>query len=246
MILSLQFALAALVSIYSQDAAGIEVVITRHGEKCVSGPCKPHDPTNLSPDGYARADYLAKCFATRSSVMPSLPFTGRDKIAGFDGKPWIFGPACHREKELAKPLAGKLGIKLNWFNCDTTTDFKCAKSHVEAAHKAGAPKIWLVWEHKNIPKLASALGLKNAPGWPSKCCQDAGGVDKDKSRNNPGCYDKIWTFQYPNPKGLTKLCQGFKGKSTDQCGIFRPSSNLTEEDIYATNSSLAANELVVV
>merc|ERR1712118_35993 len=124
----------------------ITIVLTRHGEKCVKGCKGKQSGADLTADGRARADYLKKCFATGSSALPALPFTSSDSIAGFDGKNPF---PCHREKELAMPLANAVGIdtKSSW-NCDTYYDYGCAERHVKAAIKKGSQKIWLVWEHR--------------------------------------------------------------------------------------------------
>jgi len=210
-------AVAMMISVllHSPVAAGVLIVLTRHGEKCAGGCTAKSSGNDLSPDGYARASYLAKCFDASSAAFPNGP---PDAIVGTS--------ASNRERELAAPLAKKLNIKMI-MNCLDTTPlgYGCAKKHIEDAAKNGAKSVWVVWEHKNIPPLARYLGAHSAPSkWPDNCC--CTDVDKDKSRNSPGCYDQIWQFQFQTGSGFKVLHQGFQPQGA--CRIGSNSMNVTE------------------
>jgi hypothetical protein len=221
---SLPAAMAALM-LHIRLASGVLVVLTRHGEKCLKKSCHAKDTgMDLSPDGYARASYLANCFDRSSAAFPSGP---PEAIVGTS--------SSHRERELAAPLAKKLNIHMNMECLDTTPlGYGCAKKHIEDAAKKGAKTVWVVWEHKNIPPLARYLGAHSAPGsWPGKCCCTA--VDNDNSRNTPGCYDQIWQFEFGTGANFKVLHQGFQPNGACNIGSLASgsllSANLTQQAV---------------
>lgn len=209
----------------SPVVTAVLVVLTRHGEKCVKGSCSAKSSGNdLSPDGVARASYLANCFDKSSDAFPQGP---PDAIVGTS--------ASNRERELAAPLAKKLNIQMKMDCLDTTPlGYGCAKGHIKDAAKKGAKTVWVVWEHKNIPPLARYLGATSAPkSWPGSCC--CTDVDSDKTRNTPGCYDQIWQFELGTGSDFKILHQGFQPEGACSIGSgeakFMHAGNLTHEPV---------------
>lgn len=150
--------------------SNLKVVIIRHAEKPASG------GDNLSCQGQNRATKLPEIITQKF------------------GKPnYIYVPALKSDKSTAHsrmfqtdtPLAIKYDIAIN--SKYSETDYAdIAKSVFE---KSGT--VLLVWSHSEIPDLAEALGLSNAPDWEK---QD---------------FDGMWVLTYADKKPLlTKDAEG--------------------------------------
>ena len=140
-----------------------KIVLIRHGEKPANG-------DNLSCKGFNRAKLL-------------VPVLDR-KFGAFN---YIFVPALSTGKstgrsrmfETAMPYAIKHNIDINTKYDET--DFKETAKGV--LKKSG--NILLVWEHKNIPGVVKALGIK----------------DKDLKWDDND-FDSIWIITYVKGKAM--------------------------------------------
>lgn len=125
------------------------VIIIRHGEK-------PKDGDNLDCKGLNRALALPKSLARQFSI-PLYTYAAAISTGGSTTRARMF--------ELVVPLAVKYNLTVN-----TKHDEKDVAGTAHAViGKLGSKRkhgtILLVWEHNNIPPLATALGIKNAPKW---------------------------------------------------------------------------------
>jgi broad specificity phosphatase PhoE len=119
------------------------VMIIRHAEK----PAGSGDP-NLSPQGYQRADALAKVIPEHFPKPDFLIATMKSK-------------GSNRPAETITPLSKAIDETI-------ATTFK-ADDVAELAHevltdpKYDGKTLLIAWHHGKIPELAKALGVKNAP-----------------------------------------------------------------------------------
>ena len=144
---------------FAQSAAIQKIVIIRHGEKPVNG-------DNLSCKGFNRAKMLTAVLNKKFGVfncvfVPAL----------------IEGKHTKRSRmfETIIPYAVKYNIDINTKYDET--DFSGTANGI--LKKSG--NILLVWEHKNIPGIVNALGIK---------AKDLKWDDND--------FDSIWIITYLN------------------------------------------------
>lgn len=148
-----------------------QVLIIRHAEKS-----DLKTDADLNRRGYARAAALPALFPAHFE-MPDFIFASRQS------------KHSNRPVETLTPLARALQLKIN--NTFADADYRfLAKTLLSNPIYAG--KIVLIcWHHENIPGLAHALGVKDAPSrWPEKQ------------------FDKVWRIEYPEGiPTLTELAQ---------------------------------------
>ncbi len=165
-------------NIYAQDS----VIIIRHGEK-------PADGDNLNCMGFNRSLGIPAVLSSKFSIpsyvyVPSLDCGKATKhsrmfqtVTPFAVQYNLTINSKHGKsdtKDLAKAVTGKLGTK--------------------GTHGT----ILIVWEHKNIKDIATAMGVKNVPSWP----------DDD--------FDSIWIITNAGTKNATRdtTSEGLNGVST--------------------------------
>ena len=150
--------------------SNLKVVIIRHGEKPASG------GDNLSCQGQNRATKLPEIITQKF------------------GKPdYIYVPALKSDKstahsrmfQTATPLAIKYDIAIN--SKYSETDYADIANSV--FKKTGT--VLMVWSHSEIPALAEALGVSDAPDWQK---QD---------------FDGVWVLTYADIK--PRLTQDIEG-----------------------------------
>jgi hypothetical protein len=156
----------------------LKVVIIRHGEK-------PADGDNLSCQGQNRAMQLPAVLAAKI------------------GKPdYTYVPALKTDKatthsrmfQTVTPFAVKYNLTIN--SKYGGNDFADISNSV--FKKSGT--VLMVWNHSEIPDLASALGVENPPHW----------ADAD--------FDGIWVISYS--EGKAKLTAEQEGLSpTENCSF---------------------------
>ena len=127
----------------------------------------------MNPRGYERAAALPTLFPARFET-PDYLFASRQS------------KRSNRPVETLTPLAGALGLKIDSTFADADYRF-LAKILLGRAMYAG--KILLIcWHHENIPGLARALGVTDAPArWPEKG------------------FDLIWSIEYA--EGVPRLTE---------------------------------------
>ena len=124
------------------DATGLKqtAILIRHGEK-------PKDGDDLSPRGEQRAKCLADHFAHRG-------LTGLFAYTDHPSK---------RSVETLMPLSNSLSLPID-------TDFGRDDVDGLVKHLSSLPEeavVLICWEHKVLTTIAKALGVKNAPEYPS-------------------------------------------------------------------------------
>lgn len=143
----------------------ITVVIIRHGEK--------NEATgNLSCKGLNRAMSIPKVLNAKYKKFSYIyvPTVTAGKTTGHA-----------RMLQTVTPLATQANISVN---SNFTVNAADALAH-DIMKRSGT--VLLVWEHENIPEIAAALGVKDAPKW----------SDKD--------YDGIWVINFSlSKKGKQK------------------------------------------
>jgi hypothetical protein len=170
-------------SLAAQDAPSaktpVVVFIIRHAEKPVG---EGKDP-NLTPQGFERARALPSLF-----VMTP----GANQPARFPRPNYLFAAAAtkgsNRPIETITPLAQTLRLGINHDYVDAETG-PLAKELMSGRY---AGKVVVVsWHHGEIPHLAQALGVTDAPKhW------------------DPAVFDRIWEVRWENGQAhLTILPQ---------------------------------------
>jgi hypothetical protein len=140
------------------------ILLMRHAEKPLTDPKDP----NLSPEGFQRAQALPKLFLDGTLPKPDYLFAT--------------APASHsnRPAETIAPLAKALDLKIN-------VDYEDIEAGPLAKKILGgkyAGKVVVIaWHHGEIPNVARALGVTDAPKkWDSDV------------------FDQIWKIQYVDGK----------------------------------------------
>ena len=133
-----------------QSKAPAMVFIIRHAEK----PMEDKDP-NLSPMGYKRAEALPSLF---------IPMPGSHTLPRFPRPQVLFAtdPSKHSNRpiETITPLSQSLHLKIGHDFSDL--DFSALAKEVLSGKYAG--KVVLIcWHHGEIPHLAQAFGVTDAP-----------------------------------------------------------------------------------
>jgi hypothetical protein len=91
--------------------------------------------------------------------------------------------------ETITPLAKALGLKIN--NTFANEEYAELARHVLGKPEYAGKTLLICWHHGNIPALAHALGVENAPSpWPETQ------------------FDRVWRITFPNGvSALTNLPQ---------------------------------------
>lgn len=148
-----------------------QILIIRHAEKS-----DLKTDVDLNPRGYARAAALPTLFPSRFPI-PDFLFAARQS------------KHSNRPVETITPLARALGLKID--NTYPNEDFGGLARRVLKQPVYGGKIVLICWHHENIPALARALGVTNAPAhWPEKR------------------FDQVWRIEYPEgAAALTELGQ---------------------------------------
>ena len=165
-------------SSYAQDT----IVIIRHGEK-------PAEGDNLCPKGQSRALALPPVLSSKFSIplytyVPTIG-TGSAKTTHI------------RMMETVAPFAIQYNLQVGSEYGESDISGITGKIKEKLGHKQKHGIILLVWEHKNIPLIATALGVKGNLSWP-KCD-----------------FDSIWiiTKAFTSSATLTVTKEGLNGVS---------------------------------
>jgi hypothetical protein len=155
--------LANLLIFSNAWATPAQILIIRHAEKPLTGP-------NLSPEGEARANALIGFFQKDPRMLQyGLP------VAIYAASPTKEDGSL-RSIETVEPLAKALNLPIHEeFNKDEYAD---AAAEILNDVEYEGRMVLLSWEHKVIPSLAEALGIENAPQWPSNT------------------FDRVWEIDY--------------------------------------------------
>ncbi len=106
---------------------------------------------NLNPRGYQRAAALPKLFGARLPKPDVIIATRASK-------------GSNRPIETVEPLARALDLPIdNRFRDD---DFRILAHDLLNDDRYAGKTVLVCWHHGKVPKLARALGVKNAPEWP--------------------------------------------------------------------------------
>jgi broad specificity phosphatase PhoE len=124
-----------------------QILIVRHAEK--NG---DKSDIHLNARGYARAAALPTLFPSRFDT-PEFLFASRKSAHS------------NRPLETITPLATALRLKID--NTFTNEDYARLARHVLGKPVHAGKTVLICWHHGNIPALARALGIKDAPApWP--------------------------------------------------------------------------------
>jgi broad specificity phosphatase PhoE len=119
------------------QAPPLTLILVRHAEKAIVPP-ENKDP-DLSLAGEARAQELARIF-------------------GDSGVTTIFATQYKRTQQSVKPLADKLGLKVNKVEAKETTEL------VKQIRARGAGEVVLIAGHNNtVPEIIAAMGGPKLP-----------------------------------------------------------------------------------
>jgi hypothetical protein len=180
------------------------VMIIRHGEKLGDSSNDKDGGPNLSMRGSARAAALPQLFAPATTpygcalnIGEQQSFSGAYQAVQITGTaPRFSTPAflfatkeskgSNRPVETITPLSAALNLSYNDKHSDS--DYAKVASDI-LTHSQYAGKVVLVcWHHGNIPALATALGVSNAPKWESSV------------------FDRVWSISFSN--GAASLADG--------------------------------------
>jgi hypothetical protein len=160
-----------------------KVMLIRHGEKLGDPEKDDAGGANLSIQGSARAAALPALFAPATPALDCkiatdpASFTatyGTRSVTGpaprFDTPNFIFATAdsnhSNRPRETATPTAVALGVP---FDCKTYSDSKHdiekLASDITCDKKYDGQVILICWHHGTMQRLATQLGVANAPPW---------------------------------------------------------------------------------
>jgi hypothetical protein len=143
-----------------------QILIIRHAEKNDS-----KADIHLNTRGYQRAAALPTLFPLRFET-PDFLFASRQS------------KHSNRPVETVTPLASALGLKID--NNYAEEDFRFLSQRLLSKPIYAGKIVLICWHHENIPGLARALGVKDAPArWPEKR------------------FDQIWRIEYP--EGIPSL-----------------------------------------
>jgi Histidine phosphatase superfamily (branch 1) len=124
-----------------------QILIIRHGEKNDN-----KSDIHLNARGYARAAALPTLFPSRFDT-PEFLFASRQSAHS------------NREVETIAPLARALRLKIDYTFANE--DYADLARHVLGKPVYAGQTVLICWHHGNIPALAGALGIEDAPApWP--------------------------------------------------------------------------------
>lgn len=218
-------ALGALVAVgagRSQVAGAKSVInIIRHGEKC-------GDKDNgLSPEGQARAEYLAECMSS-AAVSRAMPHGMATAVMASKlevGK-------TTRPHDTIAPLADKLGLEVQ-MPC-LKGDSSCFATEVHRLLSDGGTVV-VAWTNDEIPAIRAAIAqtsshLNTTLGvghdwavWPHDCPSQAWDEPACASKGK-ACYDEIWQVTFDGtesgewiPTSSQIFREGFSGLWKGPC-----------------------------
>lgn len=157
------------------------VLLMRHGEKTAAS------GNGLSPEGIARAQYLARCLGTDelTRATPIGPVRAVIASATREGK-------SHRPRDTVRPLAEARGLLLR--DSVDKKDFAGLERVVRGSLVEDGTTV-IAWQHEELPglllELAPDLSLDDSfADWPARC--DAASWPEPKHLKGGKCYDLVW------------------------------------------------------
>ena len=122
------------------DQSAVTLILVRHAEKKIVPP-ENKDP-DLSPEGMARAEELARMF-------------GNSGIAA------IYATQYKRTQQTVQPLADKLGIPVSIVNSKNTANLI---EQIRAQHSGQT--VFIAGHNNTVPEIVAALGGPQSPPIP--------------------------------------------------------------------------------
>jgi len=174
------------------------IYLIRHGEKGAKLP-DGKDPDGLDAQGLTRANGLPDVFGSSSEYNISYILAEHPKSDGGRSRPY----------DTVEPLAKALGIKIY-----SKIDRDDVQGAADAAKAYGGPgNVLLCWEHGQLAKIATALGVQGyagSSGW-------SGPVEYPGDR-----FDLIWTVNPPYTEISTVTSEGVPGLDQTTTGDVVP------------------------
>lgn len=121
------------------------IMLIRHGED------EGQRDYHLSQRGQQRSEALPKLFGSRLP-KPDVIIASRAT------------KGSNRPVETVEPLARALGLSIDHQFRDD--DFRALAERLLLDGRYDGKAVLVCWHHGKLPKLAKALGVKNAPAWP--------------------------------------------------------------------------------
>jgi len=145
------------------------ILLMRHAEKPLTDVKDP----NLSPEGFKRAQALPKLFLDGTLPKPDFLFaTAASKHS-------------NRPVETITPLSQALHLKIN----DDYEDIEAGPLAKKILGGKYAGKVVVIaWHHGEIPNVARAFGVTDAP-----------------KKWDPDVFDQIWKIQYVDGKAVMTI-----------------------------------------
>eukprot|EP00928_Gymnodinium_smaydae_P032808 TRINITY_DN23674_c0_g1_i1.p1 TRINITY_DN23674_c0_g1~~TRINITY_DN23674_c0_g1_i1.p1 ORF type:complete len:238 (+),score=19.26 TRINITY_DN23674_c0_g1_i1:47-760(+) len=213
------------------------VNLFRHGEK------SNKSGAALTPEGQARANYIARCMST-GEMSRALPF----------GNPTIVMASAntrhsHRPQDTVSRLANALGLKLD-LSCDEQ-DSQCFATRMQTLGANGT--LVAAWHHEALPDLVRSLNVPHTSefnSWPDIC--DSTSWPEPPYCSGSSCYDLIWQLRLERDRhthgvvarrsawravSIEGLHEGFGGPRTGTHGV-------CAQDLAA--SKLASSDALMV
>jgi len=126
-----------------------QVILLRHGEKPAVG-------DTLSPQGFERAKALVGYFS-----QSTMPFQLKAPVA-------IFAQRSDKKKSSTRPVQ-TVGPLSNFWQVPLYTRYSSEeydKLAEDISKNYTSGLVAVCWSHDNLAKLATELGVKDAPEWP--------------------------------------------------------------------------------
>jgi hypothetical protein len=166
--LILLFALLTPARVQSQATGPAQIILLRHAEE----PADPDNP-HLSPAGVQRANALVSFIRTNPAMSRLGP-----PVAVFASRATKHDNG-QRSQETVAPLAKALNLPVQ--TPYLTKDYAKLAKRILANPAYAGKTVIISWTHEDIPKLASALGVKPRP---------------PKWKNS--VYDQVYVISYQN------------------------------------------------
>mmetsp|Transcript_60080 Transcript_60080/g.143143 ORF Transcript_60080/g.143143 Transcript_60080/m.143143 type:complete len:283 (+) Transcript_60080:45-893(+) len=209
---------STLAAAHGEELAIVNLI--RHGEKC------PNSGKDLTADGQARAEYLARCIHNAEVTSEAFPFGAPSVIMAGERN-------SYRPLETVQPLAAALGLQVA-MPCHKS-DYKCFAKYVQESLSSGSTLL-ASWTHEDMAGLVEALDVPNVPHgfskWPEACPSPTwpeptcpGKIPKDPQYDS-NCYDLLWQVTMQRRTGedetwkavsIQSFQEGFGGAATSPC-----------------------------
>jgi len=161
-----------LLSISSVWAQPAEVMVIRHAEKPEEGHC-------LCLKGWQRAAALVPFFLGAAADGCG------NSLAGFGTPTAIYAQKPTKEERSLRPMQTVQGLaqalKLE-VKAYPHSDFESMVQEIQTSPAYRGKAILICWEHKAIPDIAAAFGVKEPPKWPGSA------------------FDRVWQIKFKDGK----------------------------------------------